>query len=72
MSSDPAAVGDRSLRALPGRRDHLDELYAANVWRAEELGVRAPRGKGPVNFSGIAQPSAGPVSAWPSTPRLPP
>ncbi len=56
MTADPAFVGDRSLHGLPGRRDRIDDLYAADVWRAEGLGVRAPRGKGPVNFSGIAQP----------------
>jgi integrase len=44
------------LSAVPGGRTPLDEAYAADIWRAAELGVRAPRNKNTVSFSAISQP----------------
>jgi integrase len=36
--------------------DAIDQLYAADAWRAGELGVPARRGRDHVTFAGIAQP----------------
>lgn len=49
-----AAGGE--LRPVPGPSERLEQLYAADVWRAEELGVRAQRGKGTISFTRISQP----------------
>ena len=42
------------LHGLPGGNGSLERLYAADVWRADELGVRAARHKQTVSFVGIS------------------
>ena len=51
----PAAAGARP-HLDPQRRSELEAPYAADVWRAEELGVATPRGADRVCFDGISQP----------------
>lgn len=45
----------RALRPLPSPGQGLEDRYAADVWRAEQLGVRAARGRDSVSFTGIRQ-----------------
>ncbi|MEA2500697.1 MAG: hypothetical protein QOD01_808, partial [Actinomycetota bacterium] len=47
-----AAAGGDALRAVAGS-DELEARYAADTWRAHELGVPAPRGTATVTFGGI-------------------
>jgi integrase len=43
------------LHGLPGGVDTLERLYAADRWRADELGVAAARDRQVVSFAGISQ-----------------
>jgi integrase len=43
------------LHGLPGGVSALERVYAADRWRADELGVRAARGREMVSFEGISQ-----------------
>jgi len=47
--------GDDRLHGVPNPGDDLDALYAADLWRARELGVAAPRGR-TVGFARINPP----------------
>jgi integrase len=49
------AAADHELHSVPNRGE-LDGLHAADVWRAEALGVATQRGKSMVNFAGISPP----------------
>ena len=40
---------------VPAAGDEIDRLYAADTWRAGELGVSAARGRETVSFAGIGQ-----------------
>lgn len=51
MSADPAQV----LRVVPAGGDDVERRYAADDWRAGELGVPAARGRTAVSFTGIGQ-----------------
>jgi integrase len=44
------------LRVVPAAGDELDRRYAADAWRAGELGVPAARGRDAVSFTGIDPP----------------
>lgn len=55
MNATPAGV-DVTLRAVPAGGNELERHYAADAWRAAELGVPAARGRGTVSFAGIGQP----------------
>ncbi len=44
------------LRAVPAGGDELDRRYAADAWRAAELGVPAASGRAAVTFAGIDPP----------------
>jgi len=48
-----AAVSGKALRLVAADGDDLDRRYSADIWRAEELGVPAARGRGAVNFTRI-------------------
>jgi integrase len=54
VTTDPSAARLR-LHAVPAVGDEIDRLYAADAWRASELGVPAARGREAVSFSGIGQ-----------------
>jgi integrase len=43
------------LQAVPGSSGALERLYAADVWRADQLGVRAARHQQRLTFIGISQ-----------------
>lgn len=49
MSAGPAGM----LRPVPSTGAELEDRYAADAWRAEQLGVPAPRGRDTVRFTGI-------------------
>jgi len=51
VSADPAQV----LRVVPAGGDDVERRYAADDWRAGELGVPAARGRTAVSFTGIGQ-----------------
>ncbi|MDP8931899.1 MAG: site-specific integrase [Actinomycetota bacterium] len=51
-----AAVAGPELHAIPGPGDRLEALYAADRWRAEDLGVPVPGGNATVTFRRISQP----------------
>jgi integrase len=53
---DAHATSGDALRLAAGVGDDLERRYAADVWRAEELGVPAARGRGAVNFTRIHPP----------------
>jgi hypothetical protein len=53
---DAHATSGDALRLAAGVADDLERRYAADVWRAEELGVPAARGRGAVNFTRIHPP----------------
>ncbi len=54
MTASPARSIPVTKDAL--RRGGLEDAYAADVWRAEQLGVATQRGRGTVSFAGISQP----------------
>ena len=45
-----------TLRSMSAASAELDDRYAAEVWRAANLGVPARSGVGPVSFTGIDPP----------------
>ena len=49
MPAGPAGA----LRLVPSTGVELDDRYAADTWRAEQLGVPATRGRATVSFTGI-------------------
>jgi len=51
VSADPA----QALRVVPAGGDDVERRYAADDWRAGELGVPAARGRTAVSFAGIGQ-----------------
>ncbi len=51
MTAEAAA-----LRAAPSAGEVLEARYAADHWRAAELGVPATRGRDTVSFTGVEQP----------------
>lgn len=53
---DADTTSGDALRLVDGVGDDLELRYAADVWRAEELGVPAARGRGGVSFTGIDPP----------------
>ena len=62
MTTDPAPA---TLHAVPAAADELDGRYAADAWRAVDLGVPARRGAGAVSFTGIDPPwLRGAVKRW--------
>lgn len=56
MSAHPANADVGVLRTVPAGGNELEARYAADAWRAVELGVPAARGRGAVSFAGIGQP----------------
>jgi len=52
VSAAVSAAG-RVLAPVPDAGDALERLYAADAWRAGELGVRAARGRDTVSFTRI-------------------
>lgn len=56
MSAADAASGGQDLPALAGQSNDIEARYAADTWRAHELGVRAPRGRATVSFTGVSPP----------------
>jgi integrase len=54
VTADPSAAS-LGLHVVPAAGDEIDRLYAADAWRANELGVPAARGREAVSFSGIGQ-----------------
>ncbi|MGA7688094.1 MAG: phage integrase N-terminal SAM-like domain-containing protein, partial [Jiangellales bacterium] len=53
---DVHATSGDALRLVDGVGDDLERRYAADAWRAAELGIPAARGRGGVNFTGIDPP----------------
>lgn len=49
------ATAGGGLRAVPGASGDLERVYAADVWPADQVGVRAPRDQHTVSFVGISQ-----------------
>ena len=56
MTTDPAVASAATLRSVSAAGDELGDRYAADVWRAADLGVSARRGVGAVSFAGINPP----------------
>lgn len=54
VNADPAGAG--ALRAVLAGGEELESHYAADTWRAAQLGVSAARGRGTVSFAKIEQP----------------
>jgi integrase len=56
VQTQAEAVSGKALRLVAADGDDLERRYSADVWRAEELGVPAARGRGAVNFTRIHPP----------------
>jgi len=56
MTTDPADAATATLRSVPAAGDELEARYAADAWRAADLGVPARRGAGAASFTRIDPP----------------
>jgi hypothetical protein len=55
VTANPGAARLGLHSVVPTAGDEIDRLYAADAWRAGELGLAAARGRETVSFAGIGQ-----------------